>query len=370
MFSSDFPKVIEDLRGHMDRDRDKDQKKTPSQTGRPLNDALAQQILGSLTSAYSGAETVRWLKNLNADFPLQTGGAGVAKSGEPMKAVSIVNHLFNDFERYAIEFNKTISDPDSRITCEQPQSSHFAAEQGEEPVICQGHLSTVSWALVVQAQEHKILVYIVPSDRLLGFRMQRSAFSSYMEINGDTVAPGMTMWKVANVNLTTQNLSRLSKKLFGHLFRVLNGLVPHTDKFVGDFTTLSATSLVLSTAKDTFAAKYDSVGAEQSTPHSPPNPGLAQPLDYERLLHRAAGNPNGPTDSHADLEENTRAILHMLNEFSKTVDRELQSLTQKGASAMHNQDIVYVQIVAKRAAALQRFREIGEKLVKDWRESI
>jgi hypothetical protein len=352
----------------MDRDRDKD-KKTPSQTGRPLNDALAQQILGSLTSAYSGAETVRWLKNLNADFPLQTGETGVAKAGEPLKAAGIVNHLFNDFERYAIEFNKTISDPDSRITCEQPQNSHFAAEPGEEPVVCQGHLSTVAWALVVQAQEHKIQIYIVPSDRLLGFRMQRSAFSPYMEINGDSVAPGMTIWKVANVNLTSQNLSRLSKKLFGHLFRLLNGLVQPTDKFLGDFTTLSATSLVLSTAKDTFAAKYDSTDSEQSTSSSAPKPGLA-PSDYERLLHRAAGNDDRPSDSHADLQENTRAMAHLLNEFGKTVDRELQSLTEKGKAAMHNQDIVYVQMVAKRAAALNRFRDIGEQLIRDWQSAV
>ena len=355
----------------MDINRDKD-RKTPSQPGRPLNDALAQQILGSLASAYSGAETVRWLKNLDADFPLQAGKeAGIAKSGEPLKAAAIVHHLFNDFERYAIEFNKTISDPDFRITCEQPQSSHQIVEQGEEPVICQGHLSTVAWALVVQAQEHKILVYVVPSDRLLGFRMQRQAFSPYMEIYGETVAPGMTIWKVANVNLTSQNLSRLSKKLFGHLFRVLNGLAPQAEKFIGDFTTPSSTSAVFSTAKDAFAAKYDATGAEPSTEnHAPPNPGLAQPLDYERLLRKAVGNDGKAAGSHADLEENARAISHLLNEFGKTVERELQLLTEKIKTAMLNQDIVYVQTLTKRAAALKRFRDSGEEFVRDWQSAI
>lgn len=349
----------------MDINRDKD-RKTPPSAGRPLNDNLAQQILGSLASAYSGAETLRWLKNLDTDFPLLA-GKDTGKSGEALQVAMIINQLFNDFQRYSIEFNKTIGDFDSRITCESPQRVQVAVD-GEEPIILQGHLSTVSWALVVQAQEHKIHVYIIPSDRLLGFRMQRSAFSPYMEITGEAVAPGTVVWKVVNVNLNSQNLHRLSKKLFGHLFRVLNGLAQQTDKFVGDFTTPSTISSVMSTHKDAFAAKYDLAGQEPT--NLPANPGLAQPQDLELLLHKVVSSSHRQQGSSLDLDDNARAIAHSLNEFGRLIERELESLVEKNKVAMHSQDIVHVQMIAKRTSTLKRFQEVFDQLAQDWQNAV
>src|SRR5271168_2801523 len=155
-----------------------------------MNEELASKILGAMKKAYTGEQTVRWLANLNEDLPVVPKGKAQSTASTPYAghSVTIMDKLFDDFQRYCFEFNKTISDPEFRVQCERPRSANIKTGYKQEPVICQGHLSTSIWALIIHAQEHGISAYIVPIDFMLGF--QRDQFEPHLIMTGSDTSSG------------------------------------------------------------------------------------------------------------------------------------------------------------------------------------
>jgi len=107
----------------MNRERPNDPKKEFNpEPPAPINEELAQRILGSMKKAYTGEETVRWLANMSQELPVEP--IAPSKSNPKtqwlnLRAVSLLDKLFDDFQRYTFEFNKTITDPECRVNCER-----------------------------------------------------------------------------------------------------------------------------------------------------------------------------------------------------------------------------------------------------------
>src|SRR5271166_5410127 len=94
----------------MNRERPNDPKNSFNPEPAPINEELAKRILSSMKKAYTGEETVRWLANMSQELPVEPAAPSKAAKTQwlSMRAVSLLDKLFDDFQRYTFEFNKTI----------------------------------------------------------------------------------------------------------------------------------------------------------------------------------------------------------------------------------------------------------------------
>jgi hypothetical protein len=357
-----------------------------------MNEELASKILGAMKKAYSGEQTVRWLANLNEDLPVVPKGKAQNAGSSPYagRSVTILDKLFDDFQRYCFEFNKTISDPEFRVQCERPKPTNIKTGYKQEPVICHGHMSTAMWAMIVHAQEHCVTAFIIPIDFLLGF--QREQFEPHLVMTGSDTSSGNIHWDIDGVVVRSDMLPTISKKLFSALIRVFNGEVEYTTKFqvmqpsdevkqtagvkhegdvplrpksmdtAGGFDLLKpsvAPNLALGQA---IREQQAAIQAQKNTGSNAPQPVRTTSQNQAQSAPPRGGG--GSTDDHLNMSANT--VHTALEVFSRVVEKELDGLMSLNMQAMQNQDIVFVQKTIKRTATLKGFKDWAANAAAEW----
>lgn len=381
---------------------------------KPMNEDLAQRILGAMNKkAYTGEQTVRWLANLNEDLPVNPDKKTAASSELSVRSITILDRLFDDFQRYCFEFNKTVTDREFRVQCERPKPVNLKMPYREEPIICQGHLSTTIWSMIVQAQESTVNVFIVPMDFLLGFHDQRNEFQPHMTMRAIKNSLGGLAWQIDGIPVQTNMLPTISKKLFAALIRVFGGESQYTDKFVMVQQAISTTTQEMMARP----AGYQDQGFELLKPSMPPNMALGQQVrDQQAALeaaknaaataaaaqashaqyaqsqhappappqpqqHAAApapsagmGAPPAPRPPAGNQEEaltnSATAVQHAIDTFNRVLEREMEEMTSASVKAMQNQDIGFVQRTIKRTAALKKFRDTAAGFMGEWQAAL
>lgn len=206
-------------------------------------DELKQKILSSVREAFTGEETSRWMTAMQeesvsrADEPVATGSSD-NKLNENM--ASIVDRLFDNFKRYAFEFNRALEQRELVVNCERPSSMRSQADYIDfnGPIrFCTGHISSRDWALVFLAEENRVRGYITPIKYLVGFRPDQTDFEPYVELilQRDRVGNSSQMvWTINGQVLAIESIPALSRRFFGQLVKVTRGEASNTEKFVLD----------------------------------------------------------------------------------------------------------------------------------------
>lgn len=212
-------------------------------------DDLKEKILSSVSQAFTGEETNRWMVALQeesvgkAEEPVVT-GSNDNKLNENM--ASVVDRLFDNFKRYAFEFNRSLEHREHVVNCERPSSMRSQADytdMGQPIRFCIGHISTRDWALVVQAEENRVRAFITPIKFLVGFRPDQKDFEPYVELLlvRDRVGNSRQMiWTIDGQALALESIPALSRRFFGQLVKVSRGEANNTETFVFDPHDLSA----------------------------------------------------------------------------------------------------------------------------------
>lgn len=212
-------------------------------------DDLKEKILSSVSQAFTGEETNRWMVALQeesvgkAEEPVVTGSSD-NKLNENM--ASVVDRLFDNFKRYAFEFNRSLEHREHVVNCERPSSMRSQADytdMGQPIRFCIGHISTRDWALVVQAEENRVRAFITPIKFLVGFRPDQKDFEPYVELLlvRDRVGNSRQMiWTIDGQALALESIPALSRRFFGQLVKVSRGEANNTETFVFDPHDLSA----------------------------------------------------------------------------------------------------------------------------------
>lgn len=211
---------------------------------------LKEKILSSVSQAFTGEETNRWMVALQeesagkAEEPVVTGSSD-NKLNENM--ASVVDRLFDNFKRYAFEFNRSLEHREHVVNCERPSSMRSQADysdMGGQPIrFCIGHISSRDWALLVQAEENRVRAFITPIKFLVGFRPDQSDFEPYVELLlvRDRVGNSRQMiWTIDGQALALESIPALSRRFFGQLVKVTRGEASSTERFVFDPNDLSA----------------------------------------------------------------------------------------------------------------------------------
>jgi hypothetical protein len=222
----------------------------------------------------------------------------------------------------------------------------------QKPIISQGHLSTKSWAMIVQAQEHKISAYIVPVDHILGFNPERETFEPHLEMVA-TDHEALTKWMIDGTVIEPAMLSTVSKKLFAALIRVMNGRGTINDKF----------------------ELNPKESAPKSEPDLPPRPGYNEELDFltantlpqERSdvttstlgasLTPTHLSDGGSASMSSELDRSTKTVESAFDTFILLLNQELDFISTLTVKAMATQDIICLQRMIKQKAAAESFRQ-------------
>ncbi len=204
---------------------------------------LKDKILSSVREAFTGEETSRWIVAMQeesvsqADESVVTGSSD-NKLNENMAA--IVDRFFDNFKRYAFEFNRSLDQRELVVNCERPASMRTQADytdMGDPIRFCIGHISSRDWALVVQAEENRVRAFIAPIKYLVGFQPDQRDFEPYVDIKliRDKVgAMRQMVWSIDGQALAFESIPALSRRLFGQLVKVTRGEATNTEKFVFD----------------------------------------------------------------------------------------------------------------------------------------
>ncbi|MBC8000716.1 MAG: hypothetical protein IAF58_22400 [Leptolyngbya sp.] len=214
----------------------------PTSNRSKTSEDLSKKILGAMQTKFTGEETAHWIANVNEE----PSAAITQTHSKPvhLSSMAFLDKLFDDFQRYSFELSNAETAEKHAVICNRPLAPTTAAGQssGESLVIFQGTLITNPWALVMQAQAHKIVAFIVPVENLDTFSGRETFFTSYMEIDGIT-EDSVIIWKVDGQTILDSMMSFLSKKLFGILLRVASGTALPAEQFSLDTNSKEALNL-------------------------------------------------------------------------------------------------------------------------------
>ncbi len=207
------------------------------------SDDLKKKILSSMNTTFTGEATQRWItamKDEAFDEVEESVVPAAATDGPRLNhsMAAVIDRLFDNFKRYSFEYNRTQDDREFEINCERPASMRTTAEYMEmgKPIkFCLGHLASRHFAMVIQGEENRILVYITPVEYLVGFKPSPSDFPPHLEIRlaRDTANKSSRefVWTVGGQMLSQDSLPVLARRLFTQLVKVCKGEANYGELF-------------------------------------------------------------------------------------------------------------------------------------------
>lgn len=248
----------------------------------PLDSKALQQRILSGVKSDTGEKTGKWVLNLKdgisdkVEVPTQFDEARAAQLPDEMP--SWIDKLFDEFQRYQFEFNKSQSNQDLIVDSERPTftrsstatgSIKYQPQQGTQ--YFQGHLHTKKYALLVRGAALEIKAWTIPIDVLIGFDTKEAAYQPYLEMRGAKNKRGLIIWHLDALPLSYEALNAVAKTLFSALIKAAKGELESGEKL-----TLAAAAKEVATDTAQFMQRYT------IPPGTPGFAALLKPEDLER----------------------------------------------------------------------------------------
>lgn len=276
-----------------------------------LYNDLSKRVLASVNKPFVGEQTMAWLKNVNENVSVKPGATDQSGGKTALLTmVSIVDKLFDDFQRYAFQFNQTEPNRDYLITCRRPTADDYR----QATTSYQGNLQNSLWALLISGEPKVIKVILVRPRFLYDDESRRPALMPSLQIYVD-VEKGQSIWKIDGHPIGNSHLPAISKMIFARLVRVSRGEVSESEKLI-------------------------------FTPALPSSPETDPPV--------WAG------DTPADIV--TNALIALLD----AVDNELEDVRKVGVEALKSEGMDGLTAIMKKAETLKTFRQNAANLANEW----
>lgn len=291
-----------------------DQGEVFNQIRRRQTEDLSRKILSSLNTAFVGDQTMAWLQNVNEN--VNSAPVATAEKEDPLCQLSMVNlmdTLFDDFNRYAYQYNQTEENRAFVVTCNRPTGDGIK-DPGNQ---YSGFLQNSVWGLQVRGDTKSVRFSFIPPKFLYEDETNRPAIPAFIELSIQMFKEGPG-WSVDGNPLRNSQLPFLSKKIFARLVRVSRGDVSENEPL-----------------------KFDAVAekaAEQSN----------------------SGGATVPQQSPAET------ITYSLLAVMDAIDAEVVSLQQEGMAAMRSGGMEAIMPIMKRTEALKALRESTAGVAREW----
>ncbi|MGH9548161.1 MAG: hypothetical protein ACRD3W_02255, partial [Terriglobales bacterium] len=251
--------------------------------------------------------TGKWVVDLKA------GGAGAVSVPQrynestadefPDDMRNWVDKMFDDFERYMFEYNKTVPHADLRINSERPTfiKSQLASTRytsgHQATTFFQGHLYTRYWALLIKGEETEVKAYVMPVDFLIGFETRQDEFKSYFEMRAAQNKKDRLVWHIDAVPISFEGIPSISKALFSALVKATKGELKDSERFrltspeIQNFSTDTTNFIQRTTLPPGTPAYRPQESSEFHRPALPP-PAPPQPQPHQNVPGMAPPPPN------------------------------------------------------------------------------
>jgi len=319
---------------------------------------LRNRILGNVKDRNTSEETRQWLSVLDSSALQadQTLHLNQSPEAESLSTSSFVDLLFDYLSRYVSEFNKNPIHESLKVHCERPKGEYEFQDftRFPQPVkYFQGHVSTREWAVVVQAYKNKILVFVVPSDILIGFRPGDPTRKPYMEIIEKEENNAIKRTLLTR-GLSSANISQLAKRIFGQVIKVARNEASDTEEFK-----------IASHAQETVSDPDRSYDADESK-------WLLSEQDFLEMRRSAAGGAPAPDTTKAkqgipaQFATNSQNVANLCMQIVGDIDKELTNLEQIGISAMKQDAMKEINFAMKRSQVLKNLKDRILDFASEW----
>ncbi len=219
----------------------------------PTQSALqASHVILDTLRLRRGSETAKWLNTLedqitpsySANTSSQSGlnsstAANIqARPDEILlnekvmidTAIRGLDKIFDEFELYALEFNRNAKGTDLMVTCTRPIKN---MDNNDKCISYAGHLSTRLWAMVVRGCTTRVEVFVIPSELLLAFSihsMNETGYQPLLVVESEWHGSN-PVWHIEKNIITLEQVPILAKELFGDLIRVASGQMSEKELF-------------------------------------------------------------------------------------------------------------------------------------------
>lgn len=319
---------------------------------------LRNMILGNVKDRNASEETRQWLSVLDSSALQadQTLHLQAAPEAENLSTSAYVDLLFDYLSRYVAEFNKNPIHESLKVHCERPKGEYEFKDFSRfshNVKYFQGHVSTREWAIVVQAYMGKILVFVVPTDILIGFRPGDPNRKPYMQII-ETTEDGHTSRSLLGRGLSSANIGQLAKRIFGQVIKVARKEASDTEEF--SIATHAEEQIDPDRSYDADESKWLLSEADFLDMRR----GGAAP--QVSAAPKGSGKPGIPEQ----FRQNSQQVANLCMQVVGDVDKELAFLEQVGIAAMKGDNMKEINWAMKRSNVLKSLKEKILDFASDW----
>jgi hypothetical protein len=274
---------------------------------------LSKKILSSMNNAFVGDETKAWLADVSENVDPATGAPQDDQVCQ-LGMVEMMDRLFDDFYRYAYQFNQTEDSRKFVVTCHRPKAS----SREDASTLYQGSLLNSVQAMIVSGGSKAIRFAFISPEVLAVDQSARPTvfFELDAHAQGDAIR-----WSADGKPIMMSHVPYLTKKIFARLIRVSRGEVTGNELLMFD------------------AVKEAKGGA-------------------------ADEGATVPEQNNADV------ITYSLISILDAVDSEVQVLQQDGMDALKQGGMEALAPMMQRVKSLRAFREKAAALAREWSDFI
>jgi len=194
-------------------------KKVQEQQRSRLAGDLSKRILGAMENNYLGPQTANWLANMKEDLRI-SGGA----DGGSLTSVAILDKLFDEFQRYAFQYNRNEPNRDYIISCKRPDPTTQSASNRTYL----GFLFNSRFAMLGIAEPERVILSFVAPRFAYEHGLRSSSqdefrgVTAFLEFEGERVKDQM-LFRIANYPIGAGQLPTIAKAVFARFIRVTRG---------------------------------------------------------------------------------------------------------------------------------------------------
>lgn len=392
-----------------------DEQKKVKITGAPQ---LSDMILGSLKPRV-GKETTKWVAGLTdeameaAEQAAQMESVNMLTSSDKvppkppqMTTIPFMDYLFDCFQQYEFEFNRSAPGPDFIVSIERPvmvtETLRSKLKAPETKQIFRGRISTRSWTLLLRGHQDSMEGWILPIEQLISFAGDHSQFTQFLDMRAE-VRGADTVWSVDGVEVTWDKIRSFAKQLFAALIHVSK-----TNMQDGLVFTLKpkkpskSTADLATAAKETPSYSFDEHNPEfeglstagtkpavTSTPRAaqvPVNarsPNAVQGVAVQGVAAQGAPTQVGSNQASAAstgvattgtapgaVAVGTGSFDAVIDALQIVFNYELEKLSAAGQDAFARQDMATVEKIFQRTTRVKQLRDEATAQTKSWKAAL
>lgn len=136
----------------------------------------------------------------------------------------VVEVIFDTLQSNCVDANRALAGSEAQLNCQRPAGIQMrtSPQTGASVQAMRGNVSLPNYSLVVDCTDERILVFIIPSEFLLGFDPESELFTPHLVLR-QLHREGQSAWFMDNTPVGNVMLPEIARQLLRNLIAVARG---------------------------------------------------------------------------------------------------------------------------------------------------